>query len=220
MAKIPPIPQKKSTLADKPVKDLTVEAKKITKDFDIRKMFSNKIEQAIATLDVPLDSDDPDLIDQLTLGDKWDDPFELTKAMDRQPLYYARWATLLRKLKKERQIIQQKYSVWESIAKEQIQDEIFNENVKSGMTANNAKPTNQSVENRFNKYCSDKTISYSEEYKEYHGELDEIEEQTATVETIVKAFEQRKDMFISLGSLVRSMIDNNLLIYRQKNKTK
>lgn len=219
MAKLPPIPPKKSsTLADKPVKDLRVEAQKITKDFDIRKMFSNKIEQAIATLDVPLDSDDPALIDQLTLGDRWDDPFELTKAMDRQPLYYARWATLLRKLKKERQIIQQKYSVWESIAKEQIQDEIFNENVKSGMTANNAKPTNQSVENRFNKYCSDPKISYSEEYIEYHGKLDEIEEQTATVETIVKAFEQRKDMFISLGSLVRSMIDNKLLIYRNKNK--
>lgn len=215
MSKLPPIPPKK--VAPK-VKSLVDETKKITKDFNIREMYNKKIEQAISTLDVPLDKDDPDLIDQLTLGDKWDDPFELTKAMDRQPLYFARWATFLRKMKKERQRVQQIYGTWESITKEQIQDEIFQENVKSGMTANNAKPTNQSVENRFNKYCSDTKTEYYQNYNKFHGELDEIEEQTAVVETIVKAFEQRKDMFISLGSLVRSMIDNQLLIYRIKNK--
>ncbi len=215
MNKIPPIPQKKT---QESIKSESVKKSPIGKDFNLSDAFKKKIEQAIEMLDVPLDPNDVTLVDQLTLGDKWDDPFTLTKAMDRQPLYYARWATLLRKLKKERQRIQSKYDVWMSITKDEIQDEIFNENVKAGMTANNAKPTNQAVENRFNKYCSDLKISYHEKYVEYYTPLDEIEEQIDIVDVIVKAFEQRKDMFISLGSLVRSMIDNQLMIYKQRTK--
>lgn len=220
MKTIPPIPQKKNTSSKSNLLGLKEVKAPNLKEFNLSEAFKKKIEQATSMLDVPLDPNDVNLIEQLTLGDNWDDPFALTKAMDRQPLFYARWATLLRKLKKERQKLQQKYDVWMSISKEEIQDEIFSENVKSGMTANNAKPTNQSVENRFNKYTSDEKTDLYKQCGEYKQPVDEIDGYIDTVDIIVKAFEQRKDMMISLGSLVRSMIDNQLLIYRQKNKPK
>lgn len=215
MNKVPPIPQKKKP---ETVSQSVEKKKPISKDFNMFDAFSKKIEQAREMLDVPLDPNDVNLSEQLTLGDRWDDPFELTKAMDRQPLYYARWATLLRKLKKEKQKLQQKLDVWMSITKDEIQEEIFQENIKSGMTANNAKPTNQAVENRFNKYCSDNKTAYHTEFAEYNTPVQQIDDSIDIVDVIVKAFEQRKDMFISLGSLVRSMIDNKLMIYRQRKK--
>ncbi len=194
------------------------ENKKVQVDYST--LISNKINEAIEMLDVSLDTDDPKLINQITLGDNWDDPFALTKAMDTQPLYYSRWATLLRKLKKMKQEYQQKYDVWASIIKENLTEEIFDENVQSGMTANNAKPTNQAVENRFNKYyVSDEgDESMHAEYLEMRKQIDNIDNQIDTVDIVVKAFEQRKDMLISLGSLVRSMVDNQLMIYRDKLK--
>lgn len=216
MNKVPPIPQKKKP---ETVSQSVEKKKPISKDFNMFDAFSKKIEQAREMLDVPLDPNDINLSEQLTLGDRWDDPFELTKAMDRQPLYYARWATLLRKLKKEKQKLQQKLDVWMSITKDEIQEEIFQENIKSGMTANNAKPTNQAVENRFNKYCSDNKTAYHKEFAEYNIPVQQIDDSIDIVDVIVKAFEQRKDMFISLGSLVRSMIDNKLMIYRQRKKS-
>ena len=189
---------------------------------NLSEKIDKKIEEAIKLFDVTLDADDPGLIDQVTLGDNWDDPFALTKAMDTQPLYYARWATLLRKLKKERQECQQRYNVWVSIAKEEINDEIFEENKSSGMTANNAKPTNQAVENRFNKYyiSEEGDEEFHNGYLENISPLEKVDLQIDTVEIVVKAFEQRKDMLISLGSLVRSMVDNQLLIYRDKLKNR
>jgi hypothetical protein len=187
---------------------------------DLSTLINDKIQEAIDMLDVTLDSDDPALIEQITLGDNWDDPFALTKAMDTQPLYYSRWATLLRKLKKFKQEHQQKFDVWASIIKENLAEEIFDENVESGMTANNAKPTNQAVENRFNKYyvSADGDEKMHHEYLEMRKELEKVDNQIDTVEIVVKAFEQRKDMLVSLGSLVRSMVDNQLMIYRDKKK--
>lgn len=186
----------------------------IKPNFD--KLISDKIKEAVEMLDVTLDNNDPALIDQITLGDNWDDPFALTKAMDTQPLYYSRWATLLRKLKNMKQEYQKKYDVWESIVKENITEEIFKENIDSKMTANNAKPTNSAVTNRFNRYCVSIKGDMHKEYLKMRSELDKINDRIDTVEIVVKAFEQRKDMLISLGSLVRSMVDNQLMIYRDK----
>ena len=219
---MPPIPPKKTDKSETKVSSVSRninEKQPIGKDFKLDDVFKKRIEQAAEMLDVPLDPNDVTLTEQLTLGDKWDDPFTLTKAMDRQPLYYARWATLLRKLKKEKQRQQQKLDVWMSITKDELQEEIFAENVKAGMTANNAKPTNQSVENRFNKYCSDSKTTYYNQMIEYNTPVQEIYDQIDIVDVIVKAFEQRKDMLISLGSLVRSMVDNQLMIYKQRTKS-
>lgn len=189
---------------------------------DYSKLIQAKIDEAVDLLDVTLDVDDPSLAEQITLGDKWDDPFALTKAMDTQPLYYSRWATLLRKLKKQKQEVQQKFDVWVSIIKENLSEEIFSENIDSGMTANNAKPTNVAIENRFNKYyvSEEGAEDLHQEYIEMKKSVDDIEAMIDTVEIVVKAFEQRKDMLISLGSLVRSMVDNQLMIYRDKFKNK
>ncbi len=182
-----------------------------------------KIDSVIKMLDVDtLDPDDLNLSEQITLGDKWDDPFELTKAMDRQPMYYARWATLLRRLKRDRQKITSEFDVWLSITRDRVQKKLFDENIESGMTANNAKPTQPTIESRFNKlYVDPKSLKpqLHQEYMKYKKPVDEIEYKVDVVEVIVKAFEQRKDMMISLGSLVRGMIDNQLLIYKNKKKT-
>lgn len=185
----------------------------------LSEMIDEKIEQARAVFDVELDSDETDLLEQMTLGRNWDDPFAITKAMDTQPLYFARWATLLKRLKKEKQIIENKFNVWKSIVKEDLADEIFDENKTAGMTANNAKSSLSSVENRFNKYyVSGEDVEMNKEYLKYHDPLDQINEKIDITDITVKAFEQRKDMLISLGSLIRSMVDNNMLIYRDRNR--
>ena len=89
------------TFAKKTPKSWNDDVKKpnlINKSTNVAEILENKIRAAQDALDVSLNVDDPDLIDQITLGEKWDDPFALTKAMDTQPMYYAQWATLLRKL--------------------------------------------------------------------------------------------------------------------------
>jgi hypothetical protein len=186
---------------------------------------SSQIEQAIErarkALEVELDPNDSDLINQITLGDGWDDPAVLTKALDRQPLYYARWATLLRNLKKERSRLSTRYDAWMAIKKESLAAAILKENIESGMTASTGKPTGTAIDQRFiSDYVALKKSNKDkhDEYLKYKKPIDSIEEKIDTAEIVVKAFEQRKDMLISLSSIVGKMTDSGLLIYRKKKK--
>lgn len=185
---------------------------------ELSSMMDQRIQQAVSFFDVKLSPDDPGLGEQLTLGNNWDDPFALTKAMDTQPVFYSQWATILRKLKREKQQLQMEYDVWQSTIKDQLTSDIFNENIHLGMTANNSKPTNQSVDNRFNSIYVNVAGAGHADYIHYREPVDTIDEKIDTIEIVVKAFEQRKDMLISLSSLVRGMIDNQLMIYRKKHK--
>ena len=210
------------TFAKKTPKSWNDDVKKpnlINKSTNVAEILENKIRAAQDALDVSLNVDDPDLIDQITLGEKWDDPFALTKAMATKPMNYAHWATLLRKLKREKQILQSSFDVWVSCIKNDLADDIFQENINSGMTASQSKPTGNTIDNRFNyDYIKVPNTENYNEYMEYYRPLQQIDEKIDIVEIVVKAFEQRKDMLISLSSLVRGMVDNQLLIYRKTHK--
>jgi len=178
---------------------------------DFEDLIQKKISDAEKFLIVELNPNDPMLADQITLGDDWDNPFKLAKALDKHSAYYARWATLLKTLKQKRQRLTERKNVWESKIKKDIENQIFKENKVKGMTANNAKPSSVSVEYRFNSIYNAK----NEDYVKYNKSIINIERQIDIVEVVVKAFEQRKDMLVSMGHLVRTMIEKDLLVCKK-----
>jgi hypothetical protein len=183
---------------------------------DFRTLMDEQIENARKALDVSLNPDDPELSDQMTLGGHWDDPAILSTALDLQPLYYARWATLLRSLRRERDKLLQIYSVWESDTKERITQLIYDANVKKGMTPSNSRPTQQQITDKFNsQYVKKGKAPEAEErhniYNKYRLPLDKAERQIDIVEVVVKAFEMRSNTLIALAHLLRNMIDKGLV---------
>ena len=180
-------------------------------------LIQNKLKEARKFLDVRLNPDDPELAEQLTLGSDWDNPSAITRAMDMQPAYYARWATLAKNLEKEREKIQLKFDVWKSKKKLSIREYIREKYIKEkGLTEKQAmeRVTQALVDDKFNsKY------NYSNEYfLKYKEPLDEIEGEIDKVKLIVKAFEMRRDLLVSMSHLVRSMIDHNILSVVKKKK--
>jgi hypothetical protein len=164
-------------------------------------------------------AEEESLASQLTLGDDWDNPFKLSKALDQHSAIYARWASVLKRLKNARNQLQLKKDAWESEKREQIAGIIFEENVAAGMTASNAKPTEGAIKDRFKSVylkTNDKGSFTDEESVEFIRPVVKIDEAIDTIEPIVKALELRKDMLMSMGSLVRAMIDNQLFVYRKK----
>ena len=190
---------------------------------DFQSAMNKQIEKAKSALDVSLNPNDPALINQVTLGDQWDNPSVLAEALDMQPMYYARWATLLRSLKRERDKLKQRYEVWESSVKEKLTKSIYEANVGKGQTPSNAKPSQQSVTDRFNIVYAGRSQKYSEfhdQYLEYYNPIEEIEEKIDTVEVVVKAFEMRANTLISLSHLVRTMIEKGLVVVKLSSKRK
>lgn len=191
---------------------------------DFQAAMDAQIERARSALDVKLNPNDPELIHQVTLGNQWDDPNVLAAALDMQPLYYARWATMLRILRRQRDKVSQRYSVWESIVKDTIAKQIYNENIDKGMTANNARPVQQVVQDRFNSKYIRKGKNNTKEhtqYLEYKSAVDSVEEKIDLVEVIVKAFEMRANTLIALGHLVRTMIEKGFVVIKlPSSKTK
>jgi hypothetical protein len=179
---------------------------------DFENLIKNKIADAEEFFTATLNPNDPDLSVQITLGDNWDNPFELTKACDRHSAYYARWATLLRSLKRDRQRLEERKKVWESKIKVEIERRLFELNKQKGMTANNAKPTGASVDYRFSKIYN----SSNDTFTKYNNPIDEIDKQIDIVEVIVKAFEMRKDMLVSMTHLVNKMIDKDLMVHKMR----
>jgi hypothetical protein len=182
-------------------------------DKDVLKDIYRKVDEVFV---VPLDEGDSNLKEQITLGSNWDNPYELSKAMDRQPMWYGQWATLLRELKREREKLQLMYKAWESERKEKLTEIIFQSNKKKGMTSNQAKPSASVVNDRFNSFYIDVNGKYHKKYKKVIGDLNSVEERIDRIEVVVKVMEQRKDMLISLSSLIRTMIDNHMLIKTTK----
>lgn len=178
----------------------------------LKNLVDKKLGDAQSFLVTDLTVNDPMLSDQLTLGDDWDNPFKLAQAMDQHSALYARWATVLKLLKQEHKRLVERKNVWESSIKKRIETKLFKENKLKGMTANTAKPTGASVEYRFNYLYNE---GKSRTFNKYNDPINEIENKIDTVSIIVKAFEQRKDLLVSLGHLLRTMMEKDLLIHKK-----
>lgn len=186
-------------------------------------IIKNKISEITNLLDAELDENSDSLFDQITCGDNWDNHNVLMKAMDKQPILYAQWAYLLKSLKHERNKIQAQLDVWTSNKKEAIAEQIYDTNIEGGMTPNNAKPTGGVVDNAFKiKYMEvdDEGDWVDEDYGEFQELLEKYDLKIMKVEIIVEAFKQRKDMLITMGSLLKGVIDNQLYINKSKFKRK
>lgn len=174
---------------------------------------------------VNLEMDETDLIDIITLGDNWDDPMALMKAMDEHPTYFARWSYVYRFVQNKLDGYKEQYKVWEAKKKDELREQIFDENESGGMTPNNAKPTDSSVNTRFLKHyhqdCKPTEEVGEQDIKDYLLMMKKINIYTARVEKlkiVVEAFKQRTSMLVSMASLLKSMVDNNLLIMKKKRK--
>jgi len=186
------------------------------KDNKFKDIINSKIKDVRDILNVKLNPDDPSLIEQITLGNRWDDPSELSKSLDMHPLWYARWAFLSKKLKNEVDRLQSIFNAFESNKKIEIRDILVERRKKNGLTDKQAILVTQTmVDDKFRvKYNYENEI-----YKKYRIPLDHAIENYDNVTIIVDAFKQRKDLLVVLGYLVKSMIENNLLsINKKRNK--
>lgn len=177
-----------------------------------------RVKDAKDSLDVSLNPNDPTLIEQMSLGEDWDDPERLAKALDMHSLWRARWSKMLKTLRGEKEKLENKYKTWESIKKEEIYDELFQGNIDEGMTANNAKPTNTTVERRFQKDYVDPEAESHKEYQNHKKPLDILNQRIDNISVVVEAFDARTQMLIQLSGLLRSMIDNKIYIPKKSKK--
>lgn len=185
---------------------------------NLNTILEKKISEAKSFLNVKLNPDDPELAKQITLGKNWDNPNEISKALDMQPAWYVRWAYINSQLKRNREKIKLEFDVWVSNKKMNIREELFRKNKDNGMTDRNARQsiTAAQVEDTFNiKYNYDNEI-----FKRKKEKLDKIDTDIEKVSLIVEAFKQRKDTLIELSRMVKSMMENNLLYYNKKKDTK
>lgn len=173
-----------------------------------------------------LEMDDADLEDVLTLGENWDDPMTLMEAMDQHPTYFARWSYIYRLTQRKYDFYVERYKTWESGMKDVIRDEIFDKNREKGMTANNSRPTDSAVNARFlsmfydgcDKNGSDAKKSDINEYIKLKKSMDIYAGRVEKLKIVVEAFKQRTSMLVSMSSLLKSMVDNNLIILKRRKK--
>lgn len=189
-----------------------------SKPITIVDAISKKVDEAKKQLDVQVNPDALDLSSQITLGNNWDNPFKLSEALDKQPGIYANWASALAILRREQTKLKEKFNVWQSDRKLKIRDHLINQNKKKGLTNLQAikNITNSMVDDEFNsRYHAGVSI-----YDKNRKKLEEINENIEILEIIVTAFKQRKDMLQNLSLLVRSMMENNLLITKRSKGNK
>ena len=168
-------------------------------------------------LDVELNPDDPSLEEQITLKNSWDNPKELSKAMDMQPAYFARWATVLKHLKTDRAKLDAEYGVWASDRRQKIRALIISKRKKKGLTDKQSEQniTQIMVDDEFNKRYS-YTGSQSRIFLKYKNPLDEIDRYIDRVSVVVEAFKMRKDLLVVQGYLLKSMLENKIMITGKK----
>lgn len=175
---------------------------------------------------------DAELAEIMTLGDEWDVPEVVIQALDSHPQYEARYIGLRRTLEIARNRAKDKLAYFEAKTKEWLDETIFDENVTAGMTANNAKPTGPKVNHRFlidivegdpkdkraaNPQDADDPTTIGDcvkLYRELNGELELAEGAYLQVKIITDALKSRKDLLISMSSLLGRLVDNKLIILR------
>jgi hypothetical protein len=207
-------------------------------------IFKKKLQEVKEHLKFKPIEDERTLTELLTLGDEWDRPEVLVRAMDEHPEWEARYAAMLRDVENEKDAAQAKMDFFMSVTLERFEDLIFEANKAKGMTANNAKPTAAKVKGAFTvkivngdpddadpffwdmdedgeveavyETCGERVKKYQELFKE----LDEAIARYDQIKIITQAFKNRKDMLISISSLVGKLVDNGLIVLRKASRKK
>lgn len=135
-----------------------------------------------------------------------DDPFGITEAMSKQPSRYLKWADLHRKAVRVQKTIERDYEIWHAKAIKNIREVLAR---KEG----NSKPTIADLTNGVKIY-------YNKNYTIWNNKKDKAEDNSATLEMIVKATLIKKDMLVSVGQLCSRLIDSSNLVVKDKKISK
>lgn len=170
-----------------------------------------RIEMLKALLDVPLNEHDPELVDQLTLGDHWDNPELVMRAFDSHPIFSARWQTYLRKTRLHLQATTQALEIFEGTCKETLATTLYEENVKKKMTPGQAKPSAGLIDRAYLLRVVNGSGKLHDKYQSLVSAVAVLQEKIDLLEVVVEAFKKRHDMLIQMGSLLRTLIENQMI---------
>jgi hypothetical protein len=171
----------------------------------------------------------------MNLGDDWDVPDVVVKALDNHPRHESRYLSLKRDRDVIRTKCKSKLDYFEAKVKEWLEEMIFTENIAAKMTANNAKPTSSKINNRFlikivqGNIDDASVISSSDEdmtigecvrfYNKLVNDFELADESYNKVKIVCDGLKCRKELLISFSSLLGKLVDNNLIVLRTKKKS-
>ncbi len=159
-----------------------------------------------------------DLVEIMTLGEYWDDPEVVIKSLDQHPQFEARYLGLRRTVEIAKNKVKQKMDFFEATTKEYLSEEIFKANIKAGMTPSNAKPTGPTINNKYLIEVVEGEGGTAEAYKELAEEFELAEDAFFKVKIITDALRARREMLISMASLLGRLVDNHLIILKKGHK--
>lgn len=175
------------------------------------------VEKAEKSLNVnKLNVNNINLMKELTLGDDWDSPHALGKALDFQAYNFAQWSTLKNHVQAECKKEEDIFNVWVGKKRLKLREVIIqNKMNKNKATRKQAAQgiTQQLVDDYFNREYYDTDL-----YNKRKKKVEILRKSLQTLEVIVNAYKHRKDMLTSMTNLLNRMIDKDLLVIKRKNK--
>jgi len=200
---------------------------------DYEKAIKERLEAINDFLQFEPIKNETELTDIMTLGEYWDDPEVVVKSLDQHPQFEARYIGLRRTCEIAKNRSKAKLDYFDAQMKEWIAEKVFKTNCESGMTANNAKPTGPTINNKYlvdivegdpqDKREAGDGLTIGECVKQYRVLAEEFglaEEAFFTVKIITDALKSRKDMLISMAALLGRLVDNKLIILTPRHKRK
>ena len=154
-------------------------------------------------------SSNSDVVQMLTLDNDYDNPDSVLQAADAVAMLYAYYATLFHSANNKMQDYDTMYRMKKSSICTFIKNKLFNNNIKNGMTANNAKPTANDIENYFNKNYVNKGI-----FLKLKRKLNSVSEDVSQLRIMRDTIDKRQQAIQVISSLLGKCIDRGLIVPR------
>lgn len=147
--------------------------------------------------------------------DKLDDPFTLTRHMNRLPSIATRWGMIAVRVDRAMYEIKKEYDRWVAEAKIGIRDVLFQKSRGEGATANNSVPTKADIDAYF-------LVLYGEDenFLSRQQMVADIDHVKGYIQVIIKSIEKACEMITNVGHMNRAMADKSLIVYERKRKKK
>jgi hypothetical protein len=171
-------------------------------DFEIEK-FKNRILQSYSGDNKSFDY----MIEMLDIGQDFDKPDVIIYVIDHIPSLISYASLLLSTLKEEHENLVVSFEKIKSKKLINIRKKIFEINLKSGMTANNAKPTNTDVENSFNKIIDKDAL-----FIVVKNKLDKVNVKIEHLKILLKFLDNKYETLRTIVSLLKVCIEKDIIL--------
>lgn len=171
-------------------------------DFEIEK-FKNRIFQSYSGDNKSFDY----MIEMLDIGQDFDKPDVIIYVIDHIPSLISYASLLLSTLKEEHENLVVSFEKIKSKKLINIRKKIFEINLKSGMTANNAKPTNTDVENSFNKIIDKDAL-----FIVVKNKLDKVNVKIEHLKILLKFLDNKYETLRTIVSLLKVCIEKDIIL--------